>query len=228
MLRLPGELRRKIWAFAFGNCLVDVSLCHGRFRYDVYEDEISRRNRSAINTRKLVCHQFLDETTHALISTSSFKFDSAKTFYRFVLSKPQIIPYISKLRVWCRVTNVLKTRKNYIVRWAEVLTSSFIGRFKSLRNLTLTLAINLPNGLLVRDLNVMGSYNWKSKKLPSLLRAFQQHALSRDGTTASVEYFTMAKGNGGSVVPLEKAIRDELLRYRKSRVSKRKRKVRIC
>lgn len=115
-----------------------------------------------------------------------------------------------------------------MVRWAEVLTSSFIGRFKSLRNLTLTLAINLPNGLLVRDLNVMGSYNWKSKKLPSILRAFQQHSLRRDGTTARVEYFTMAKGNGRSVAPLEEAIRDELLRYRKRRVSERERKVRIC
>ncbi|KAF3046977.1 hypothetical protein E8E12_009798 [Didymella heteroderae] len=162
----------------------------------------------------------LYETSNELITTSSFHFDSHKAFRKFVLSRPDIVGKIHHLRIKCRVTglNNIPTRRVNILDWAKVLTPSYISRFTALQTVVLKLMFNLPNAL-VRNLNVMDSHTWRGRRLPNIIRAFQQHEL-RQGTTGAVELYTGWNG-GANGVAFGRAVKNELLRHQKRRYPKR-------
>lgn len=197
LLLLSAELRVKIWNHSFGNKVIEVDFHGKRLRYTTYEDEIARRNQNPVHplTKQLTCQQIFYETSYEMITTSSFHFDSPKAFRKFLLTKPDIVPQIHHLGIKCRAIGrlTMPARKENILDWARVLTPSYLSRFTSLRTVVLTFAFMSAfpflNAGLLRQRDFSRSQMWTERKLPDILKAFQQHKL-QEGTTGKAEMAT--------------------------------------
>jgi hypothetical protein len=223
---LPAELRVKVWTLAFGNNIIDVDIHHRRLRFTIYDDKTARRNQTStypLNSQ-LTCQQMLYETSHELIATSSFHFDSPKTFHKFILTKPDVVPKVPHLGIRCCATARLNrpAQKVNMPEWAKVLTPSYISRFTSLQTVVLTLAfmslLKFPNAALVRQRDLSGSQMWTQKRLPDIIRAFQQLKLQQ-GTTGVAEIITDWK-IGKHRRAFERVVRRALKRHQGMRYPK--------
>jgi len=111
--------------------------------------------------------------------------------------------------------------------WAKVLTSSYLSRFTSLQTVVLTLAFTSlfwhVNAALVRQRDFSASDMWTKKKMPHIIRAFQQHKL-KAGTTGVAEMHTNWQ-IGKHRRFFERVVRRVLRRHQVRRYPKRESKV---
>lgn len=106
-------------------------------------------------------------------------------------------------------------------RWADVLTSSTVGRFSNFKGLRFYLWTYYFDTFMSAT-DVMSDSEWGWTKLPQIIRAFQQHKLNPSINT--VNYVSSGHLSGGESewgTKLNESIRDELLNHHPRRLSRR-------
>jgi len=226
LLRLPAELRYAIWEIAFGNRMIYVDAYHYPHGPDyssvdftpydeVCTDAVGERDRPV--TPQLVCRQFWTETSQVFLSSCTFRVDYPYAFRAFALSEHSAVSRVRRLMI-----HVGGGSHNFPMYWHTVLTSSLVGRFVSLEGLNFTGKVYWLPQKGLRDLDVMGSWLWKTRKLPSVIHSFQQHKLKAELTSVIFEPELRAHEPPGDTEPINGAIREHLLQHRPRRLSKRR------
>jgi hypothetical protein len=188
LLRLPAELRNKIWAYAYGNAVVHV---RSRMRSNVRElqfrvcpeenDPHATRECCSLSDTKasvpLVSKQLWFEATGTFMASNTLVFDRHYDFYEFALLRQESLSRLSRLLI--RPGN---SPYFGLGSWATVSTSSILGRFNNLQGVRLLLQVSSWDISLLRIKDVMRLPRWRSTRLPAIIRAFQQHPLKNKYT----------------------------------------------
>lgn len=229
LFRLPAELRTQIWRHAYGNQHIIVSLhslnkpasdSHSNLIYmlasDLPHPFHDRFVRSRIHLPPAVCKQFYSEATAALYVSSTFEFTEPHTFRAFALGPHACVSQIQHLRV------------PYLEhKWKNSLTSSLVGRLKSLRGVHFT-----HRSSAAHHISCATHPHWKS--FWRIIRAFQQHELEAPSTKFEVVVYTYQNLHPGQWpilrsgdalyedrVRLQKELTESLLQYIPRRLSRR-------
>ncbi|KAJ4364912.1 hypothetical protein N0V95_000559, partial [Ascochyta clinopodiicola] len=198
------ELRTKIWQHAYGNVRIRVDLpsvnkraedSHADLEYIIWEDVPYPLTKALprLQLPAVACKQFYSEATAALYASSTFEFDSPHDFRAFALSPHPCVSQLQKLSV------------PYLQHdWEQALTSSLIGRFKSLRGVQLSHTYyhcSATQPLPPADRSEWKPY-WR------MIRSFQQHELEPSMTEFSIVVLNVFKQN---LLAGEQLPRDQLV-----------------
>lgn len=163
----------------------------------------------------LVSKQFWYEVSGTFYDSNIFHFQDPRTLRALALSNEKFAQRASNLRI--------TLQPHLIEESASALTSSIVGRFKGLRGVVLEFTLSPYELHLLQRKNVMHDASWRSKKVPTIIRAFQQHQLESRRTAV---IFAGNSNNGGARHPIAaegmaSIIKGHLLDYHPRRLSKR-------
>lgn len=168
-------------------------------------------------TPNLVCRQFWAETSQVFLSSCVFRVDHPDAFRALALSGQSVVPRITRLMVRLSGTR----SHNFPMYSHDAFTSSLVGRLVSLEGLVFTGMVYWAPRDAATAADVMGSACWKSKKLPVVIRAFQQHKLQANLTSVTFEPESYFVEPVWDATPYNEAIRIQLLDHHPRRLSKR-------
>ncbi|KAH6625458.1 hypothetical protein C7974DRAFT_376970 [Boeremia exigua] len=229
LLCLPAELREAIWKLAFDDQVIVVSYrrrkdgngrnlsfqCFGTSSGHKAESGAMHNAAESSPKPKLVCRQFWAETSRVFLSSCRFQVNDARSFRELALSKQPVIPHIRRLNVY-----VWFAPHYFPAFWDDVFTSSLVGRFVGLEGVTFAGELRF-NGAIT-DMDVMKGDRWGFRYLPTLIRSFQQHKLKENLTSVDFWVRNFARQPRRDVVPLNAAIRTQLLEHHPRRLSQRR------
>ncbi|KAF1359827.1 hypothetical protein EJ07DRAFT_155764 [Lizonia empirigonia] len=182
-LRLPGELRIAIWQLLFGDQLVYFDRKRGGsgLAFMIWHDNWTRRRGQF---PQLVCKQYWNETTSIFFSTSTFRTNGFEALHGLALdpSLQELVPRIRRLEIDSFLGSRIRTKM------ASTLTPSILARFEGLEGFKWKFGYNQSNEYWFKVTDVMSDARWKRAKVPTIVRAMQQHKLREDLT--SVEFYT--------------------------------------
>ncbi|KZM22091.1 uncharacterized protein EKO05_0007876 [Ascochyta rabiei] len=226
LLYLPAELRNAIWTLVYGDMMVVVdSTSHTpenersvKLTFDTYEEASGEEFLpvARASAPKLVCRQFWAETSSVFLDSCTVRTASGEAFRALALSKQPIVQRVRKLIITSKKIRAWDFPRS----WANYFTSSIVGRFRNLQGVGLYTSVYYHDGLYQTD--VLNDAVWKSKKLPAIIRSFQQHKLHPALT--SVNYITCEHSydvEDEKPILVGEAIRTELLKYHPRRLSRR-------
>lgn len=210
LLRLPAELRTKIWELLYSDIIINT--------YMGDHPEIKYIPVACPDRPCLVSKQFWAETSHIFLSTCTFRFYAARTFHHFALSQNITVARIRKIWIRCFLGH-LDNRINCSKRWAQAL-ASVLGRFRGLEGVHLYFLIDYDDIASWDGRDIMNHANRSSKatKLSAIIRSFQQHNLMGGLTTVKVVGLGAAIYAATSSA-LSVTIRSHLLDHHPRRVS---------
>lgn len=169
--------------------------------------------------------QCWSEITAAVIATELFVFDihNFPYFRLLALSSKHLLMRIRRLHI----SLVVPSCKD---DWYTVLTSSLVGRLKSLQSLYLYIGdwSEHQSSSVLHSSDVMNNKEWKTARIPMILRSFQQCRSRPSLTTIEVENFDdrhfRRRGCGADRIRTrENVTRRVILDRRPRRLSKRNR-----
>ncbi|KAJ4364924.1 hypothetical protein N0V95_000571 [Ascochyta clinopodiicola] len=226
LLHLPAELRNAIWMLVYGEMMVVVDFMHitsegersVELLFDIYKDVSTDLilPDAPTSAPKLVCRQFWAETSSVFLNSCTVRTGCGEAFRALALSKQPIVQHVRKLIIISWMIQAWDFPRT----WAKYLTSSIVGCFRSLQGVELYIRVHDHEGLGNTD--VLNDAVWKSKKLPAVIRSFQQHKMQP--VLTSVNYILCEhQGVENVKTPrvINEAIRTELLKYRPRRLSRR-------
>lgn len=165
-----------------------------------------------------VCKQIWNETTSIFFSSAVFQFRNPEHFHAFALSisLQSVVPRIRTIKVISCIFSFRTFGKD----WSGTFNTSIVGKFASLEGLIWKISMSTFNYQLLHVTDIAGDRRCQILKLPTMLRAFQQHRLRDNLTSVSFEYY-----NHPLPVPkttaLGSAMRGYLLTYVPRRTSRR-------
>jgi hypothetical protein len=233
LLRLPAELRNRIWEQLYGGNVIHVyyrsrgltnMVCVVCDQQDDPAKTVfccSRHSASAISV-PFVCKQYFGEASMTFFASNVFGVDNPTTLRAFAASNPNFIARVRQLIVQA-------ASGSFAASWGSVMNPSLLGHFKSLRGVSLSIPIMYHELSLLDRTNIMDDGKWKSRKVPSVIRAFQQHRLQKDLTTVNLvprSYFYHWNKSGldtdqVKVGIINDTIKDLLLEHHPRRLSRR-------
>jgi hypothetical protein len=185
-------------------------------------DCCSRQIESAISV-PFVCKQYFGEASTTFFASNVFGVDHYATLRAFVASNPSFIARVRQLIIQY-------SQGSFSSSWGSALNPSLVGHFKSLRGVSITIPVRVHELSLLDRTNIMDDGEWKSKKVPSVVRAFQQHRLEKDLTTVNLVpkgyFYSWTTGLGvdfdtAKAGVINDKIKDLLLEHLPRRLSKR-------
>jgi hypothetical protein len=232
LLRLPAELRNKIWEYAYSGSVVFVDLTRSISRSKMPRTLIFRSCQqehdlaSSVTCRHRACatpfsvptvsKQFWFEAAAAFLASSTFDFEDAAVFHDFALSGRSYISRIHRISL-----RDLSGFGWFGQKWHLALNSSLVALFEGLQGIHLGLAMTAHEaGTFQRT---FGTAYWMTGSLSKICRSFQQHKLDAKHTTVSVVRHT-SYWPPGTVLDssrIEGIIKNRLLEHIPSRRSTR-------
>lgn len=219
-----------IWRYAFGNLLVSIKASSRKtinrsspVLYQVFRntDGLRVKIASQLVVPGLVSKQFWYEAAAICLENTTFEFQEARDFLALAMSNADLVRRIRRISITVAITSRDDVQGNYYIsQWASVLTSSVVGRFVELRGLEFDLFLDHGPRALLRSIDVLDDVQWKARKLPQILRSFQQHQIRDKLTEVTVTYFPKTDPELDTN-PLAQAILTQLLDYHPRRGSKR-------
>lgn len=228
LLRLPAELRTKIWEFAYGDQIVEFSAHKSAPELD-NPDVINCVAASRIGPGVIlhlrgratmprpICKQYWSETSQAFFASATFEPNYPEALRALALSAPSWLQFLRRLVIVGHYSSPALALRS----WTGSLTSSLLGRFISLEGIVFDFAVYQDSGLFSR-LDVLNDKQWKKTKLPTIIRAIQQHQMKPKLTTFTWKPWVYGQPN--QVVDpsaINEVIRIELLKHHPRRVSRR-------
>lgn len=225
LLRLPGELRNRIWDLCYGDMTVGFGITQELGAANPFTGNpllglhiVSRRSGSRTDIPKLVCKQVWYESSQVMFATATFAINSPETCRILSKSSPIWLQYIRRLAINIDYHSLLDLRK-----WAYGLTFSLAERFTNLEGLrlySLGWTYSLMD-IISRRPDFLTDERWVSTKMPSFIRSLQQHKLKPELTTVSWTEIDIASGDTWQDSQISEVIRTELLTHRPRRKSRR-------
>jgi hypothetical protein len=231
LLRLPAELRNKIWDYAYGNSVVNVNrvMYIGKdLSYTSCQEHGVGQDRTNCHGKKcskpvkvpMVSKQFWYEAVAAFLESNTFEFDNPHALRKFAMSG---LPHVAGIRrISIRSSDGLAYALDY---WRKAWAASVVEQMGGLRGVDLQLGLHhhdareLQKSIMKRPYGRLGN-------VPKMIRSFQQHQLNDRHTTVNLVEFRWERGPtpNTSYHTLAEAIRVELLDHHPRRLSTRERK----
>lgn len=229
LLRLPRELRDRIWEMAYRRKKVQVygssRMPSVRRLYYCTTDIDSNGRLTKCPT--LVSKQYWHETLPVFLESSVFVFTRPIHFRQFVVANEGIIKHIRQLRIFGQLApldpDAVSTwhLANAACRWAEELSYSTISKFESLRGVQIDFSEHTLVGLFHPPSMTVDHCEWISTGIPQIVRSLRQHSLLQELTTVTISgvlYYDIDIKIVQAIRNLEEDIRQQLLEYTPRRV----------
>ncbi|KAF9692720.1 hypothetical protein EKO04_009235 [Ascochyta lentis] len=241
LLRLPAELRNKIWSYAYGDEFVHVDQGfskHRLFRFHVCQHKGSSRpcgcsRNTPLFSIPLVSKQFWWEVSASFQSSATLVFnteDSYNVLRAFLRSAHAFLAQV-------RYLELLVLSEHWMYRGdlrGYALTSALVGTMKNLQGIRLSLDFDFGPMYLLSDPDIMRSADWKGSGIPRIIQSFRQHKLNPDKIAVDVRLSMCPwrsvlhlngnfKPSASDLVSFEEAIKNALLDHHPRRLSKRMR-----
>jgi len=174
-------------------------------------------------TIPFVCKQYWAEASTTFFASNIFGIGESSAFRAFVSSHPAFVTRVRQLIIQVG-------SGNFAASWGSALNPALLGYFKSLRGVSLTIPISYRDIAMLKRPDVIHDEGWKARKVPAVIRAFQQHRLDADLTTVNlVPMGYLYDWNTGNQLTLDSTevsvindnIKNQLLEHHPRRLSRR-------
>ncbi|KAH6625430.1 hypothetical protein C7974DRAFT_425104 [Boeremia exigua] len=222
LLRLPAELRNKIWQLLYGDQHLEVAICRwDRKDFDM-EFSILRREpglsvswERPVHVPKPFCRQAWSESMAVFFSSAVFHFRDVTRLRRLISSLPHQ-PLVSRIQRIGLAGFILRQHE-----WMGLhgkLDMVTVGKIVSLKGLEWSMVVEQEDAQLLAQMN--HDTLWESLQLAKMVEMFQQHKLREDLTTVTIHDYT-GYPFPGNVAALSDKLRRRLLEHTPRRYSRR-------